>query len=173
MTSQRGFSLIEVLVVTLIIGILLGIAGPDALMFIRRSQSMGAVNEVTSDINMARSEAAKRRMRVVICSRQDDTTCGGASDWSNGYLVFADADADGTFDSGEALVKANQVPGSKLTLTVTALGSTTAVANLIFRPSGGTQAATDVRICAESGSLGRKVSVNLTGQVVATQVTCP
>ncbi|MDQ5882520.1 MAG: type fimbrial biosis protein FimT, partial [Pseudomonadota bacterium] len=137
MNRQHGFSLVELMVVIVIMGILMGIAGPSFLDFIRRSQAMGAVNEFVSDINMARSEALRKRSRVVICSRQSDTNCGAATDWNSGYLIFVDADSDGVFDAGEQLVKSVQSPGSRLSLAVTATATTSAVSSLAFRPSGG------------------------------------
>lgn len=173
MERQRGFTLIEVLVVILILGVLLGIATPNAVMFIQRSQAMGSVNEWISDINMARSEAIKRRTRVVVCARQDDSTCGSATDWNNGYLVFADADSDGTFDSGENLVKAVQAMGSQLNVSVVAITTTNAVSGLAFRPSGGSPVASRATVCAESGAPGKTISVSLSGQITTASITCP
>ena len=173
MERQRGFTLIELLTVALIMGILLGIAAPEALTFIRRSQAMGSVNEWISDINMARSEAIKRRTRVVVCARQDDSTCGSATDWNNGYLVFADADSDGTFDAGEELVKAVQSLGSQLTVSVVAITTTNAVSGFSFRPSGGSPVASRATVCAESGAPGKTISISLSGQITAASITCP
>jgi type IV fimbrial biogenesis protein FimT len=170
MERQRGFTLIEVLVVILILGVLLGIATPNAVMFIQRSQAMGSVNEWISDINMARSEAIKRRTRVVVCARQDDSTCGSATDWNNGYLVFADADSDGVFDSGENLVKAVQAMGSQLTVAVEASSTGTAINSMTFRPSGGSPTATCARVYSDADSPGKAILINISGQIISRDI---
>lgn len=170
MERQRGFTLIELLVVALIMGILLGIAAPEAITFIRRSQAMGSVNEFISDINMARSEAIKRRTRVTICARQDDSACGSATDWNNGYLVFADANSDGAFNAGDRLVKAVQSMGSQLTATVEASSTGTAVSGMTFRPSGGAPLATCARIFVDTESQGKAVIVNISGQIITRDI---
>lgn len=173
MNRQRGFSLVELMVVILIMGILMGIAGPAFVDFVRRSQSMGFLNEFVSDVNMARSEALRKRTRVVICSRQTDSSCGSATDWATGYLIFVDADSDGVFDAGELLVKAVQSPGSSLTFSVIATATTNAVASLTFRPSGGVPTASLATVCAQSGVPGKRVSVTITGQITTASVNCP
>ena len=173
MVKQRGFTLAEVLIVVVIMTILMSIAAPGFLDFLRTSQAMGAVNEFVSDINMARTEAIRKRSRVVVCSRQTDSACGGASDWANGYLVFVDADSDGVFDAGEVLVKVVQSPGSRITLALTATATGSAVSNLIFRPSGGVPTATSAVICMGSGLPGKRATVSLAGQILVANLTCP
>lgn len=64
--ASRGFSMIEVLVVIIFLGLLIGLAGPIAAKLIRRSEDMAALATVRQVLAMARLEAIKRSANVVV-----------------------------------------------------------------------------------------------------------
>ncbi len=90
MDKQKGFCLIELLSVLLILSILfsLSISGFSALL--AKNQAVSVSNELLSDIYLTRNEAIKRGQRVSICPSIDKRTCSGS--WSDGWIVYQAAD---------------------------------------------------------------------------------
>ena len=102
---QRGFTLTELIVVSAIVAILLGIAIPS-YKYISTSYRMSAeVNGLLGDLQFARSEALKEGNGVTACVSSDGASCTGGADWSPGWIVFSDPNANATVDGGERLLK--------------------------------------------------------------------
>lgn len=104
---SRGFTLIE-LMVTITIGvILMTLAVPSMRNMIERNAVSGHVNSFVGAVQLARSEAIKTGMPIVICiskNAEDDVpkceTSGSA--WELGWIVFADKNANGKMDSSSS-----------------------------------------------------------------------
>ncbi|MEW6679107.1 MAG: GspH/FimT family pseudopilin [Pseudomonadota bacterium] len=96
-----GFTMIELLVTIAIAAILLGLAVPSFMDFLRNTRLTTQANDLVLAFAYAKSEAVKRGVRVTVCSRQNDTTCAGSATWDTGYLVFVDRDGQGDFEPDE------------------------------------------------------------------------
>lgn len=92
MKSNRGFSLIEIMVVIGIIAILATIAVPNIIGWRTKQRFLAATSDVHEAIKMARSAAIKDNTTVVIQFQL------------NRFTVFADNDADGSQDAGERTI---------------------------------------------------------------------
>ncbi len=101
--QQRGFTLLEVMVVVAIIAVLAALAGPSFTPLIERWRVRQAVENLQSTLYFARSEAIKRGGNVSI-------TAASGTDWSSGWVVFADANNDGTQDAGEDTLQTTAAP---------------------------------------------------------------
>lgn len=108
--SSAGFTLIELMIVIAIVGILLLVVAPDFGRFLADGRVNAAKDKLISSISLARTEAIKRGEQVVVCrANAAATSCAGSGitatteSWADGWLVFADADADETLDAGELL----------------------------------------------------------------------
>ncbi|MDI9240790.1 GspH/FimT family pseudopilin [Lysobacter sp. LF1] len=113
--ANRGFSLVELLVVLVVLGIVMAIAVPSFTSMINRNKLSASANELVAGMQIAKSEAVRRNGRVVVCPSTDNASCSG-SNWAN-LIIFADNDADGSVDSGEELIRAIQVTTGELTVT--------------------------------------------------------
>lgn len=86
--KQRGFTIIELLIVMAIGAILAAVAVPsmrDVLYNMRHSSALGLI---VNDLNLARGEAIKRNARIVMCVRNAaGTDCGAGTNWQAGWLV--------------------------------------------------------------------------------------
>lgn len=97
----RGFTLPELLITMGIIAIVLTTAVPGISSMIKDNRLATHVNSVVTHIHMARGEAAKRDVRVIMCRTNSPNahtpSCGGTErNWTGGYIVFAD---DGNYNN--------------------------------------------------------------------------
>ena len=99
-----GFTLVEVLIVLLIASIMTAIAAPSFNNLIQNSRMTNQVNDLIASLYLARSEAAKTSLPTVVCHSADpfaasgSLSCGGS--WSDGWIVFTDANTNNAFDDG-------------------------------------------------------------------------
>lgn len=94
MKRNRGFTLLEALVVLVILAVLASVAIPSMVGVVRSNRITTATNELNASFAYARSEAmrlnssliANPSVDVALCASNDDgTACG--EDWTNGWLV--------------------------------------------------------------------------------------
>jgi len=93
-SKDTGFTLVELMVTLLVAAIVLGVGIPAFSQFVATNRMAAAVNDVTTAIHMARTEAVKRRANVTLCpSANWDTaapTCANAGTFEDGWIVFVD-----------------------------------------------------------------------------------
>jgi type IV fimbrial biogenesis protein FimT len=108
---MRGFTLIEALVVVALAAVLAAMAAPSFGAFANRRATTAAAQAMVTDLRFARIEAVKRLSNVVMCRSSDGIGCGPATvNWGQGWLVFVDADGDGTYDTDETVLRVQQPP---------------------------------------------------------------
>ncbi len=116
--EDRGFSLLEILFVLLIIGVLAVIATPRYLDYITKVRLAGHGQFVLETLRLARVEAVTREMPVSVCASTDGTTCTGTS-WEQGWLVFADEGSPGIIDGNDSVLRSVRAYEGGVTLDVT------------------------------------------------------
>ena len=105
---HRGVTAIELLVVIGILGILVALALPSFNNTIRRFRVESATAEITNALQLARSQAIATRQMVNVtktASPDSDCTPTGPTDWDCGMDVYVDTNANGTWDTGEPVIK--------------------------------------------------------------------
>ena len=94
--KNSGFTVIELMVVLVVVGVLASLAAPSFQAMIANNKIAAFSEELTSAINFARVEAVKRSASVSLCRTTDGTTCASAGDWNTGFLVYVDSSASET-----------------------------------------------------------------------------
>ena len=102
---ERGFSLVESLVVVALIGLLLALAVPALQQVLARSQVQSAAQAFVRDMTWARSEALKRSLRIAVCTSVNGLVCG-TQGWAGGWVVFVDDNGNGVLDGADELLRA-------------------------------------------------------------------
>jgi len=94
MKKFHGFTLIELMLTLFIIGVLLAVGVPSVKTFMQNNQLIAATNDLVSGLHLARSEALKLNKKVTICVSNDGKTCVSSEKWTQGWIVFIDANDD-------------------------------------------------------------------------------
>lgn len=122
--SNRGFTLVELLVAIVILGIVLGFAVPSFQTMIMNNRITSQINEATSLISYARSEASKLPdVTITICPSTDGSSCANTGSWEGGWIVMRDADGNRTLDADDEIIRVFQGLGGGNTLRVSGLSS--------------------------------------------------
>jgi type IV fimbrial biogenesis protein FimT len=98
MKRNTGFTLIELMVTLALAAIIVTMAIPSFQEVIRNNRLTTQANELVSALNLARSEAIKRGVRVTVCRSSNGTSCTG--NWEQGWIVYSDINGDGVADIG-------------------------------------------------------------------------
>ena len=93
---QNGFTLYELLITMLIVGVVLSFGIPNLSEFTANSRLSSTANDLHASFQLARSAAARSKTNITICASANALTaganCGGT--WDQGYIVFVDDDGD-------------------------------------------------------------------------------
>jgi len=117
--SASGFTLVELMVAVAIMAILLTIAFPDLKGAVQSYQLTSKANSIASLLNHARSESAKRGLRVTICSSTNGTSCAGDRNWEQGWIMFVDADNTCTVTAGDSVIQTSAAATSSTSVATT------------------------------------------------------
>ncbi|WP_162823688.1 GspH/FimT family pseudopilin [Lysobacter sp. TY2-98] len=72
---MRGFSLVELVVTVVVLGVLAAIAVPRFANLIARSRLSGSANEMVALLQTARAEAVSGRASATVCPSANGTAC--------------------------------------------------------------------------------------------------
>lgn len=107
-TSQKGFTLYELMVTVAIAGIVMAVGVPNMIAYSQNSRMTSIANDFHGAFHYARSEASRAKTFITICASDDSMesspSCGG--DWTDGYIVFLDLDGDVATGVGETILRA-------------------------------------------------------------------
>jgi len=122
--KQKGFTLAELIVAIVILGILATLAAPSFRETLRSNRLATSANTFLSALNLARSEAVKLNQRVVVCKSDVDNTasgqdprCATGGGFEQGWVVFVDADNDAEIDADEVVLRVQNALSGETVLT--------------------------------------------------------
>ncbi len=148
--TNTGFTLIELLMTLVIASIIVTLAVPSFTETIRNNRLTAQTNDLVSSINLARTEAVKRRSDVTVCPSANQSSCS-ATGWQNGWIVLDD-------NSGDVIMS---FPAMKGATTVSASTGTITYSQRGFLQNG---SAVSLQLCAENGKTGRQINITVTGR---------
>jgi len=166
MPRTAGYTALELLITTLIGALLLTVAAPAFTTIVLDSRQTTAVNRIVHGMHVARHEALKSDVDVVMCRSTSGRQCVDAGTWDAGLIVFVNRDRDSPprVDAGEPILQVE--PG----LTVNPI-----LANrnaFVFRPWGLRSVNGTLTFCDRRGTArAMAVVVSYTGRPRATSAS--
>ena len=130
--TALGLTLLELLIAFAIGTALILIAVPSYRAWVADLEMRDRIEALVVTLSGARAEAIKRQTRVALCPSGDGVACASGGRWEDGWIVFADANKNGTYQSaGDTLLRRGTIP-AKVVLT----GSTNVAGKIMFRSDG-------------------------------------
>lgn len=159
MKRAHGFTLIELMITLLLAAIIMSLAVPGFRDLVQNNRAATQSNELVAALALARSEAVKRGVNVMLCPSSDQATCTGG-DWQDGWIVVLEN------PPGANPLRAWPRLAGGATLT--------GPADVRFRPLGDVAApgVFDYEIPGCTGDQGRRIFVNAAGQARVVRVEC-
>ena len=155
---QNGFTLYELLITMLIVGVVLSLGVPNLAEFTANSRLSSTANDLHASFQLARSEAARSKTNITICASANALTaaanCGGT--WDQGYIVFVDEDGDlNRAGATETVLRAHGEIATNVILAVAndATYFSYASTGLGRGDVGGNPAMTQVVMCDDRGNI--------------------
>ncbi len=156
--QNKGFTLLELLVTLGIVAIFLSLAVPNVSFLLNKYRLHGAAHDLLNDVQLARSEAVKRGVRVTLNNHDGN--------WDTGWSTFIDADEDGTFDTGETVLAERPAYTSNLTIS----GNSPVASMISYISTGETRTASggfqagSVSFCASGFDQAKKLVISSIGR---------
>lgn len=153
--------------------ILVAVAVPNMRTFIQNGRLNTQTNDLIGDLNLARSEAIKRRAFVGVCKSTNGTTCAGGGNWRNGRAVFVGTAVNGAWQANDTILRFREPLASVADTLNTAM-----VDPIIFSANGTPGAAGTFTFCDDrlGQSIGKQINLNTMGQAAVIAVApgiCP
>jgi type IV fimbrial biogenesis protein FimT len=152
--TQAGFTLYELLITVLIVGVVLTFAVPNMQDFARNSRMTSTANDLHAAFHLARSESSRAKSNISICPSDDGATCSGT--WADGYIVFVDVDGDIAVDVGtDSVLRQHGAIEEGVTMKFANSGSYFSYSSTgLGRPGvGGNTAVSQVVMCDSRGNI--------------------
>jgi type IV fimbrial biogenesis protein FimT len=155
--AARGFTLVELLATLTVFIILTSLAAVSMTSTVSNNRIYATQTEFVASLALARSEAARRGVTVMLTA----TAPVSGNAFAGGWRVWADTNGDGAFDSAtEPVLRSHEsIPSTVLVGD----GATTTIA---FTPMGflNQAGAVDIKICASDGAVaGYDISIQPNG----------
>lgn len=174
--QQSGVTLTELLITLAIGAILLSLATPSFQWIVRTNRTAAVTNEFVRALQLARSEAVTRGVRVTVCksnttdqSDPDNIVCNADADWTDGWIVFIDLANEGVRDApnDEPIMRIGEPPSPSASgLTITA--SSKFADYISYLPTGLSDGANNLNngsFRISMASEERRIVINATGRV--------
>lgn len=155
--TQTGFTLYELLMTMLIVGVVLSLGIPSLSEFTQNSRITSTANDLHAAFQMSRSEAARAKTNITICASATPYAAGADCDgtWDQGYIVFVDDNANQARDAvDETVLRAHDSAATGVSLAIAndATYFMYASSGMGRRDVNGNPVLTQVIVCDERGT---------------------
>jgi len=160
-----GLTAIELLIALSVLAIIVLVAVPGSNMLLSYYRVNSVSGELVDSLYLARNEALQRASTVRVCPSDNGKSCTLDGDWSGGWLVYSDGNADGEVQDIE-LLEAFEAPGEHVHIIASGAAQKAAgfTASGLVRDNG--SASAEFVLCPEpSGSDPRTILIDADGWV--------
>ena len=133
-SMQLGFTLYELLITVLVVGVILTIGVPNMTEFTANSRVTAAANDLHSAFLLSRTEAARARENVTLCSSAGGSDCDSGT-FDDGWIVFVDIDGDAAVDGDDSVLRVYASVPDAIDITARDIGGN-AASSFTFASTG-------------------------------------
>ncbi len=157
MHIHRGFTIIELMITILLLGVMATLAVPSFSGILKQNRLSAQTNTILSALNYARNETINQNNNVVIAP----TVAG--TDWSGGWSVRLNSAAGAVLHSFEGFKNATVASD---------------VSTIIYQPDGTTQSGAVINIditpskCPTGKNDVRRITISPSGQSRSSHLAC-
>lgn len=101
--QKNGFTFIELIVTIAILAIIVALALPSFHEIMAKQEIQKMTRQLTSSIQLAKSQAAIHHSNVVICPSQNKINCQ-INSWNSAFIVFLDINRNRQTDTDEKII---------------------------------------------------------------------
>ena len=127
-----GFTLVELLVVLAMVALLAMVGAPALGSLVERSRVASATTAMAVSLANVRMRAVESATPYTLCPSTTGQVCERGSDWSRGWIAFADLDRSGQREASEAVADRIDAPAPAQVRIQTTQGRS----RLVFQPDG-------------------------------------
>jgi type IV fimbrial biogenesis protein FimT len=159
--SSTAFTLLEMMITIAIMAILVTMGVPAFVEFSQKQAISAAINSLHNDLLLARSHAIYEDVPVVACPGAAPSGCTDSTQWSDGWIVFADSNADRAMQVNETVIR------SGMAIEHMVIQSSRGRTSFRFYPDGSTPGSNgSVSFCGPGGpELARKLVISNLGRI--------
>jgi len=103
LSKKSGFTLLELIISLVILGILVATAIPVLGAHLERNKFKGIVSETHSMVTFGRSLATLRGTHITLCPLDDDKQC--SNQWHEELTLFEDLDQSASLNGSETILR--------------------------------------------------------------------
>ena len=174
MGKHSGFTLIELIVTLALAVIVLTFGVPAFQGIIRNNRLATVINEFIGALNLTRSEAIKRGVRVTLCKSNDGANCASSGGYEQGWIVFIDPNGNAAVDTGEPIIRVFE--GAVIETGMTLTGNLPVARYISYVATGATEStsgafqAGTLALCAVPNAL--RIVINRVGRIRTEAASC-
>jgi type IV fimbrial biogenesis protein FimT len=167
---NRGFTLLEALVVLALLAVLMSLAAPSLQGLRHKHQMQSQAEQLQSSLMLARTEALRRQQRVTLCVRESAAAagqdCATAGTWAQGWVLFVDGNNNARREATETVLQVQAALPGWMTLQ----GNATVDQYISYGPQGRSQSTTGafqagtVTLCGAGQAHVWRVVINAVGK---------
>ena len=101
MGGQRAFTLIELMVVVIVVGVICMIAYPNVMRALRGMEANNVASVITDALKEARSQSHITKQNIIMCPADESNRCYRQAGVK--IIVFRDLDGNARLDDGELI----------------------------------------------------------------------
>ena len=110
---EQGLSAIELMIFIAVAGLIFLVSVPGTSILMQYKRVEQASDNLVVALKVAKSEAELRNSTVRVCPSSNGRSCRQDGDWSLGWLVFTDGNADGQVQEFE-LIEVFEAPHDRV-----------------------------------------------------------
>lgn len=130
--ADGGFTLVELLVVLATMALLAMVGIPALGSLVERSRVASATTAMAVSLANVRMRAVESATPYTLCPSTTGRDCARSSDWSRGWIAFADLDRSGQLEAPEGVADRVEAPAPAHVRVQSTQGRT----RLVFQPDG-------------------------------------